>query len=56
MPIIGATIKIYATGDASGASVGYGVGHLMQEATQVGASAGQDTELYRRVRGALGQA
>ncbi|HEY0306563.1 MAG TPA: hypothetical protein VGB94_00230 [Acidobacteriaceae bacterium] len=37
-PIVGATVKIYAT-----TSTGYGVGTLLQEANQVGTS-GQDTD------------
>ena len=43
-PIVGATVKIYATGNSSGQSTGYGVGSALQEATQQGASAGQDTD------------
>jgi len=39
MPIIGSTVKVYAT-----SSNGYGVGTFLQEATQKGASAGQDTD------------
>ena len=38
-PIIGATVKIYATTNS-----GYGVGTLLQEATQQGVSSGQDTD------------
>jgi len=38
MPIIGATVKLYAT-----TSTGYGVGSLIEEATQQGTSTGQDT-------------
>jgi hypothetical protein len=38
-PIIGATVKIYAT-----TSTGYGAGSFLQEANQAGASAGQDTD------------
>ena len=38
MPIIGATIKLYAT-----TSTGYGTGSFLKEATQQGASVGQDT-------------
>jgi hypothetical protein len=39
MPIIGATVKIYAT-----TSSGYGVGSFLQEANKQGASTGQDTD------------
>ncbi len=39
MPIVGATVKIYAT-----TSNGYGVATMLQEATQRGTSAGQDTD------------
>ncbi len=42
-PISGATIKLYVTGNADGTNGGYGVAHMVQEANQVGASAGQDT-------------
>jgi len=45
-PIVGATVKIYATGNSSGVSTGYGVGTLLQEANQQGASAGQDTDTH----------
>jgi len=38
MPIIGATVKLYAT-----TSTGYGTGTLLKEATQQGTSVGQDT-------------
>ena len=47
-PVIGATVKIYATGttpgDGTSTNTGYGVGTLLQEATKQGASAGQDTD------------
>lgn len=42
-PIIGATVKLYTTGNSSGVSTGYGVATMQQEATQQGPSAGQDT-------------
>jgi hypothetical protein len=45
-PIVGATVKMYATGNSSGASAGYGVGTFLQEATQQGSSTGQDTGSY----------
>ncbi|MES2390256.1 MAG: hypothetical protein V4555_01345 [Acidobacteriota bacterium] len=47
-PITGATVKIYATGntpgDGTSTNDGYGIGTLLAEATQQGASAGQDTD------------
>jgi hypothetical protein len=44
-PIIGATIKIYSTGNADGTNAAtYGVGNLLQEANQVGPAAGDDTD------------
>jgi len=39
MPIVGATVKVYAT-----TSTGYGMATPLQEATQKGASTGQDTD------------
>jgi len=39
MPIIGATVKLYAT-----TSTGYGTGSFLEEATQKGSSVGQDTD------------
>jgi hypothetical protein len=39
MPIIGATVKVYAT-----SSSGYGMATPLQEATQQGSSSGQDTD------------
>jgi hypothetical protein len=43
-PIVGAEVRIYATGNSSGNSTGYGVATLLQEATQTGLSAHQDTD------------
>jgi hypothetical protein len=49
-PIVGATIKMYATGttpgDGSSTSTAYGVATEIAEATQQGASAGQDTNSH----------
>jgi hypothetical protein len=42
-PVIGATVKIYATGNPDGTNGGYGVANLLQEATQQGTMSGQDT-------------
>jgi len=50
-PVIGAEVQLYATGCGSGTSNGvtctqdgYGVGNMLQEAVQQGASAHQDTD------------
>ena len=43
-PIIGATVKIYATGNLDGTNGGYGNATLLQEANQMGTSTGQDTD------------
>ena len=44
-PIVGATVKLYATGSSSPgtATDGYGVGTFLAEAAQEGTSSGQDT-------------
>ena len=43
-PVVGTTVKMYATGNSAGLSTGYGVATMLQEAVQKGASAGQDTD------------
>ncbi len=43
-PIVGATVKLFTTGDANGRNAGYGVGNFRQEAIQTGANPGQETK------------
>jgi hypothetical protein len=43
-PIVGATVKMYTTGNADGTNGGYGVATMLQEATQKGGSLHQDTD------------